>query len=289
MTKTLISRLHGGLGNQMFQYAAGRAIALRTGAELLLDLGYFDGELLHAFGLQHLAAGYRVASDAELPPKRSASPVRYALWRALRLRPKLVRERTLGFDPAIAATQPPAYLQGYWQSEKYFADAAETIRTELAVETAPSAANAAMLERIRSGLSLSLHVRRGDYASDAATLATHGLCSPDYYDRAVRAIAERTGGTPTIYIFSDDPDWAEENLAFGFETVVVRGNDAATNYEDLRLMSACDHHVIANSSFSWWGAWLDPKPDAVTVAPQRWFAHPDMHNPDIIPERWVRV
>ncbi len=289
MAQILVTRLHGGLGNQMFQYAAGRAIALRTAAELYLDLSYFEREPLHAFGLQHFSAKYKIATTSELPPGQRAKPLRYLLWRTLRLNPTLVREKSLGFDPRVRAITPPAYLHGYWQSEKYFADVADIVISDLAVKTPPSQANAAMLERIRGGSSISLHVRRGDYASDPATLATHGLCSPDYYQKAVEAIAKRTGVKSVIYVFSDDPDWAENNLSFGLETVVVRGNTADTNYEDLRLMSACDHHVIANSSFSWWGAWLNPSTDKIVVAPKRWFANPKMYNPDIVPDGWLRV
>ena len=287
--RSLVVRIHGGLGNQMFQYAAGRAIAERTGAELLLDLRYFEEEVPYGFGLPHFATRFRVAQTGDLPPHPRKQKLAYAVWRALRLKPRLVREKGLGFNADVPSTKTPAYLHGYWQSERYFADVAETIRADLTVKTPPSADNAAMLARIRSAPSLSLHVRRGDYASNPAILAAHGLCSPDYYARAVETVTQRLGATPVIHVFSDDPDWAEANLAFDAELVVVRGNSSETSYEDLRLMSACDHHIVANSSFSWWGAWLNPSPDKIVVAPRQWFAHPDMSNPDICPQGWVRL
>lgn len=287
---SVVARIHGGLGNQMFQYAAGRALALRNDADLVLDLRYFEDEVPYGFGLPHFAARFREARAEELPPHPKRQRLRYALWRTLKLKPRLVREKGLGFNENVIATRAPAYLHGYWQSERYFADVVETIRAELTVTAPPSAENAAMMARIRSGPSLSLHVRRGDYASDPAILAAHGLCSPDYYVQAVRAVTERSGAAPVIYVFSDDPDWADANLAFDdAELVVVRGNSSETSYEDMRLMSACDHHIAANSSFSWWGAWLDPSPDKIVVAPKRWFVHPQMSNPDICPPGWVRL
>lgn len=289
ITSTITSRLHGGLGNQMFQYAVGRAIALRTQSDLLLDLRYFDGEVPFGFGLPHFHAVWRAASRSELPPHHKNQPLRYGIWRALKLKPRLVREKGLGYFERISEVKAGSYLHGYWQSERYFADVADTIRSDLTVRTPPSKDNAAMLERIGSGPSISLHVRRGDYAKDPAVLAAHGLCSPDYYAKAVDALLGRMAGNPVIYIFSDDPDWAEENLAFEAPIVVMRGNDSTTSHEDLRLMSACDHHVIANSSFSWWGAWLNPSPDKIVVAPRQWFAHPQMKNPDICPQDWLRL
>ena len=285
----IISRLHGGLGNQMFQYAAGRALALRTGKDLALDLRYFDAEVPFGFGLVHFAASFRAATAKELPPPRSSNPLGYAIWRGLRLAPRLVREKGLGFNAGVPLLRQPVYLHGYWQSQKYFVDCADRIRADFTITTPPTANNAALLDRIRATPAISLHVRRGDYASNPAITRVHGLCSPDYYARAVDHVAASMTQAPVIFVFSDDPDWAEANLAFGFETVIVRGNTAQTSHEDLRLMSACRHHIIANSSFSWWGAWLNPSVDKIVVAPGNWFADPKMQNPDICPPSWMRI
>lgn len=285
----IITRLHGGLGNQMFQYAAGRALVLRYGGELALDLRYFEDAVPYGFGLPHFAAVFREARSDELPPHQKRQPLRYATWRALKLSPRLVREKGLGFNAHVPTISSGAYLHGYWQSEKYFADVADEMRAELSVTTPPTEANRALLERIRSGVSVSLHVRRGDYANDPAIAAAYGLLSPNYFAAAVDLVRKRIASRPTVYAFSDDPDWAEANLRFDLDVVVVRGNDSETSYEDLRLMSACNHHITANSSFSWWGAWLNPSPDKVVVAPKRWFANRRMNNPDICPDGWERV
>ena len=290
MTKdAIISRLHGGLGNQMFQYAVGRALALKHDCPLLLDMRYFDDPVPYGFGLDHFSAAYRIAKTDELPPSRRSSQFRYAAWRLFKSRPHLVREQGLGFNEDVLSRTAPAYLHGYWQCERYFAEYADFIRADLTVSPEPSTSNRNYLAEITSASAVSLHVRRGDYASDPAIRAAHGLCSPEYYQKAVEFVADQTVIGPRIYIFSDDPDWAEQNLSFPFETTIIRGNSSETAFEDLRLMSACDHHIIANSSFSWWGAWLNPSPDKIVVAPKRWFAHPQMSNPDIVPDKWVRL
>ena len=135
---------------------------------------------------------------------------------------------------------------------------------------------------------MSLHVRRGDYASDPNASAVHGLCSLDYYAAAVAHIG-RFVPRPRYFVFSDDPTWASEHLKLPGDTVIVEHNDGATSYEDLRLMSRCRHHVIANSSFSWWGAWLNPRADKIVVAPSRWLAETTRACPDICPTSWVRL
>jgi hypothetical protein len=154
---------------------------------------------------------------------------------------------------------------------------------------APSAENQRWLEHIGACNSVSLHVRRGDYVTDPSAAAVHGTCDLGYYRSAVEHVARATGAQPVLFVFSDDPDWVAANLDLPQEMHLVRNNDASTNYEDLRLMSACRHHVIANSSFSWWGAWLDPRSDAITVAPRRWFAAGTPDARDLVPERWARV
>ena len=137
-------------------------------------------------------------------------------------------------------------------------------------------------------MAVSLHIRRGDYVSNEKYNAAHGTCDLAYYARAADFIADRIG-TPTIYAFSDDPTWVAENLKLPYDVRYVDHNSAATNYEDLRLMAACQHHIIANSSFSWWGAWLNPSQDKLVAAPSQWFADPNKVNPDILPLAWYTV
>ena len=284
-------RLLGGLGNQLFQYATARALALRRGTGLVLDLRSLGrkGPAHSVYGLHHFAIAARIGSDAELPPDRSR-PLAHALWRLGLGRPRFLRERGLGVNPAVLAAPDDSYLHGYFQSERYFADALPALRQELRIVTPPSPENARWLDRIAADdRAVSLHLRRGDYVSQAKGSATHGTCDADYYRRGLAEIARRTGLEPRVHVFSDDPAWARDNLALGVETLVLGHNGPDQPHEDLRLMAACRHHVIANSTFSWWGGWLDPRPEKLVVAPQRWFASDRMHNPDILPESWISL
>lgn len=278
----IFARLFGGLGNQMFQYAAGRALADRLGSQLALDFRTIDGNgtrrLTKVFDLDYTEA-------PSLPPAKSDGILSYGLWRAFGRNPRFRREKGLGFNTGFSTWPDNSYLHGYWQSERYFTNISGHIREAFQTIPAPSVENAAIAERVAATSSISLHVRRGDYLA----LGAHGVCSEAYYNAALDHIAPQLGMAPTVFVFSDDPQWAHDNLPLPFEKVVVDINGPETDYEDLRLMSLCDHNIIANSSFSWWGAWLNPNPDKIIAAPATWFAAKGMQNPDILPESWQRI
>lgn len=277
----IYTRFHGRTGNQMFQYAVGRALAKRRGVGLVVDdrLALARGEksLSRIFDLHR-------AEPARMPPSKHDRPLAYTLWRHFGSKPKYWREKGLGFDPAVLAAPDETYLHGYWQSEKYFADAAEQIRADFAFPP-PEGRNAELAEQIAGGLSVSLHLRRGDYVSNAS----HVICGQAYYDAALAELLPQLDGEPVIYVFSDEPDWARENLKLPGKPVFVDHNGADADYEDMRLMSLCRHNVIANSSFSWWGAWLNATPGKRVMAPSRWFGKAELSNPDIIPDGWQKI
>jgi hypothetical protein len=175
-------------------------------------------------------------------------------------------------------------LQGYWQCPAYFADAEETIRREFSFKAAPSPANSATLAAITAACSVALHIRRGDYLQ----VKNQPVLSRDYYRRAVEVLTCRVG-TFRIFVFSDDIDWARTHLRLPCEMTFVAGNTKDTAHEDLRLMAACKHYIIANSSFSWWGAWLDPRRDKVVVSPKYWGCTLDSYFPELIPPGWIWV
>ena len=278
----IFARLFGGLGNQMFQYAAGQALATRLGTDLALDFRTIDDN-----GTRRLTDVFdlKIAPAPNLPPAKHQGVLPYALWRALGKNPKFRREHGLGVNPAFTQWGDNSYLHGYWQSEQYFTDIAEHIRGVFCPIPIMSAGNAAIADRIKASSSVSLHVRRGDYLA----LGAHGVCSEAYYNAALDQIAPQSTGTPTVFVFSDDPQWAHDNLPLPFEKVVVDINGPETDYEDLRLMSLCEHNIIANSSFSWWGAWLNKNPHKAVAAPDPWFAAKGMQNPDILPKNWHRI
>lgn len=275
-------RILGGLGNQMFQYAAGHALAHRLNTELVLD--FRENERL---GPRPLTAVFdlTVKQPERLPPDRSEHPVKYGLWRLWGTHPKHYREAGLGYNARFSELKDETYLHGYWQTEKYFAPIAQDIRECFRIVPPASAENRAMADRIANSNSISLHVRRGDYL----TTSSHGVCTEGYYLAALDRIREASDATPTVFVFSDEPEWAHDNLELPCEKIVVDLNGPSTDYEDLRLMSLCQHNILANSSFSWWGAWLNENPDKIVVGPEQWFADKKLSNPDILPDSWLRV
>lgn len=278
----ITARLHGRLGNQMFQYAAAVGLAERLGVAVAIDSRGAErrgeGVLTRVFDLP-------LVDPDPLPPLRQDAILRYVLWRYTGAAPRFRRERGLGYNPAIESWQDGCYLHGYWQSERYFAHAADRIRRDFTFPAYSSAQNADMAARIGESLAISLHVRRGDYL----TLGAHVLCDQAYYDAALARVLDGLSGEPTVFVFSDDPDWARDNLPLPCPRVVVDFNGPDTDFEDMRLMSLCDHNIIGNSSFSWWAAWLNANPSKRVTGPGRWFGNPKLSNPDILPDGWMRI
>ena len=290
----VIVRLNGGLGNQMFQYAAGRALADRLGSELLLDTRAFerllalDAYTRRSYALAPFKLRARVATAADLE--------NWPLWvmeLGMRLRPvrALFRrwhfESAITYDPGVLALHEPVCLVGYWQSERYFIAIAERLRADFTLAQPMSGDNARLLERAHSANSVGLHVRRGDFASleDAAQL--HGLCSLDYYRRAIGILRDRCPECHFL-VFSDDPQWARAELPLDAGAVFVAGNEQQPE-QDLGLMSACRHHIIANSSFSWWAGWLGYHPEQIVIAPAPWYASAKLDARDLAVSRWQYI
>lgn len=291
----IISHIIGGIGNQMFQYAAGRALALERGVQLCLDTQDFAEYALHnGFELDRVFnIKARLANDSDLRAVLG--------WRAFSpVRKKLFRKQLTGFRGAhlfvdtqftswreIEKVPDSCYLMGNWQTEHYFEKFQEFIRADFSFRLSPSGRNAELAEQIGNSMAVSLHVRRGDMAANPTSLAFHGLCSLDYYRQAINHVTARVA-TPTFFIFSDDIPWVRENLHIEYPCHYVAHNQGAESYNDMRLMSFCKHNIIANSSFSWWGAWLNPHIDKIVVAPQRWFAS-DFDASDIVPASWIKI
>jgi hypothetical protein len=296
----VITRLIGGLGNQMFQYAAGRALALRRGAALKLDVTGFAAVGIHAkrrYELDSFPIHGSPASDVDLALFDRAGKARSLrldrILRLLRIGRRdgawpIYREPHFQFDPGMPALQAPVYLDGYWQSERYFSDIAGVLRQEFTAEAPLDRENEALAAGIAAVNAVSLHVRRGDYVDDPTTNRFHGICAPDYYQRAVDFVASRVEA-PRLFVFSDDLQWTRANLRFSVPMTFVDANPPDCGYRDMRLMTRCRHHIVANSSFSWWGAWLNPSREKIVVAPCRWFGASRNDTSDLIPPNWVRL
>ena len=283
----IVVALNGGVGNQLFQYAAARALALRLGVPVGLDRRWYDGRRGRRYALDRFAIRPEPV-DPDALPFRDGRILGHLLS-GLGGRFGIYRESGLAFDQRLLDLPDGSYLRGVFQCERYFADQEATIRRDLAFADPPDADSRATLEAIGGSLAVSLHVRRGDYVSNPRIATVHGTLAADYYRRAADLIAARCGGDPSFFVLSDDPAWAAENLQLGFPTRTVDHNDDRQATEDLRLMAACRHHILANSSFSWWGAWLNPSAEKIVVAPRPWFRDRSLDDSSIVPERWIRL
>ena len=295
----IITNLIGGFGNQIFQFAAGLATARATSQTLRFTSDGFNSYALH-HGL-HLDQAFELSleyvSDAALRQCIGAwrSPVQ--LRRIVARMPWLQGENFLvepspSWWPELRTRcRHGAYLHGYWQSERYFDDHKPALRAALRWRRPLEGRNAEISRAIAAAdHSISLHVRRGDYLANKKNKSIYASCTPEYYIAAVERLAQRTGAqAPTVFAFSDDPAWVMQVLAPRIPGLVfVDHNRAAASWLDMQLMSQCRHHIIANSSFSWWGAWLDARADTQVIAPASWYAN-GLDDSDLVPSGWHRL
>jgi hypothetical protein len=289
----IIVKMIGGLGNQLFQYALGRTIAHKKNTSLKIDITPFKTYKLHKYALNNFNVIENFATEEEIRPLKYPGGLRY--WTSkltqsskLYYNQSFVKELDFTFDPNILKVPSDVYLDGYWQSEKYFKDIGSMIRREFSVKCQPDIETEKIIEQIQSVNAISLHVRRKDYVSNLDTNKIHGICSLEYYHNAMKFIANKVN-SPTFYIFSDDPEWVKLNLQLDFPMTFVTHNGPEKNFEDLRLMSLCKHNIVANSTFSWWGAWLNRNPEKIVIAPRKWFNDPSINTDDLIPKNWIRI
>jgi len=285
----IVVRITGGLGNQMFQYAAGRALAERHGVPLRLDLDEYGRATVHEGYVLDRAFGVRA---------RAMGPLGRALVAAWRLQPGRPRW-VVRLDPRVPGAAPhelleraPAacYLNGYWQDERCFAPIAASVRRELTVADTALADLGPLATRVQDEASVAVHVRRGDYLGIG--LGHFVQLGPDHYAEAARLVAARVAD-PTFVVFSDDPAWCDAALVrrgvFPGPVELVAPRPGRPAWLDQAVMARCRHHIIANSSFSWWAAWLAAHDEQVVVAPARWYLDPVAEaSSSVVPARWLR-
>jgi hypothetical protein len=272
----VVAKLYGGLGNQMFQYAAAIGVADRLATEPFVDASWFrrvGPQVGRTYGLSAFGIEPRV-------------PLPHRL-RLLLQPPEIIREDDLPTLEALAPRRGSVLLDGYWQSPAYFTGSEARVREALRFRTPPTSAHVQLLARVGSSESVSVHVRRGDYTAPKRQ-QRFGLLSIDYYRAAMEMIATRVADA-WFLVFSDDLDWCREAFADmrRLELAPPVSDDRA--HEHLRMMAACKHHVTANSSFSWWGAWLEQQPDSLVVAPKTWYADPSIGEAGLVPPDWIRL
>ncbi|UCG13687.1 MAG: alpha-1,2-fucosyltransferase [Deltaproteobacteria bacterium] len=308
----VIVKLIGGLGNQMFQYAAGQSLAQKHNTTLKLDDSGFHQYPNRSYSLNHLGIREEFATPNELfcytgkpQTKTQEFLCHFAeLWKRFcreipclklpsfftlpPLSPKVYSEPHFHFDTNFFQLPADVYLDGYWQSEKYFKDIEKTIRQEFAVKIPITGQNLEITSAINRTESVSLHIRRGDYVNNEKTNAVHGTCGLEYYLACIKQ-ASQTVSNAHFFAFSDDPRWMMENLRIDHPLTYVVHNNISEAHEDLRLMSLCRHNIVANSSFSWWAAWLNKNPDKIVFAPQEWFKKEGVNTKDLIPPDWKKI
>lgn len=289
----IVIKLKGGLGNQLFQYATGRALAQERKEMLLLDLSYLNQNPKGAytkrvFELDQIKYIAQIADASQL--KRFAG--RSFLSRVLnktRIKSEFTfNETTSGYMPQIHHLPMNILLDGYWQTEKYF----NGIRGELLNEIRPSIEftekGKYYSENIKKTNSVSIHIRRGDYIHLKNANDYHVICDLDYYKNAVE-ILESTQINLQYYIFSDDIEWCKTKFDFLKKVEFVKEENDKKSVQDLFLMSYCKHNIIANSSYSWWAAWLNTTQEKIVIAPAIWFKKNNVQSPDLLPESWIKI
>lgn len=290
----IIIRLKGGMGNQMFQYALGRSLSARLDCPLKLDLSALldrsKKDFVHRDYDLHI---FNSREDFLVSPgllrklylTRSSKVTRFMKRQATRGR-RHWKEPHFHLVPEILS-QPTSdtVYEGWWQSARYFSEISEQIREEFSFHNELLPASATVMDRIRASNSVCLNVRRTDFLK----VDTLNTTNKDYFLRSVRYISERVEN-PTFFVFSDDMAWCEQHLQLPHETVFVHHDlkgEKFGNYH--RLMRACRHFIIPNSSFAWWAVWLSDAPDKIVIAPRNWFNDPSIDTTDLVPESWVRL
>src|SRR3990167_7831143 len=293
----IVVKLMAGLGNQMFQYSTARRLAHHHGVSLRLDVTNYqamaDVDTPRDYELDCYNIHAHVASKEELA---QMLPIDFQATWPHRIKRRLgvdTRLRPLGepskyFYPAVLKARDNTWLVGWWQNEKYFEDIRNILLREFRPKTL-SAKTKKTVETLRQTSSISVHVRRGDYVSNPHAKKHHGLVPLDYYERAI-ALNKSKVPEPKYFVFSDDISWCKRNLQLGDGAVFVDWNGPSRGCEDIWIMQHCQHNIMATSSFSWWGAWLNDNPKKTVIAPKRWLQDSKADaETEIIPDSWIRL
>jgi len=292
----IIIRLKGGLGNQMFQYAIGRALAVHYETELFLDTSWFLSEIAakpgaeRIFMLDKFKIQARIINEKRYfkvykqENNRSLIKLDLFKWKIFTL---FNENRNMPFNNKVFLTDNRnIYLDGYWQTEKYFKSISDELRKDFSLHNPLREQDEDIFREIHDTNSVSIHVRRGDYVNYERTKIVHGVIPIKHYEKCITYFLD-TIKNPSFYVFSDDPEWCLENLDF-LKNKIIISNNKRSPQEDMILMSNCKHHIIANSSFSWWAAWLNTNQSKIVIAPNQWVASNNKMFIDIIPESWIK-
>ena len=289
----------GGLGNQMFQYAAARALANQLEVSVCIDKSFLNIYSKNTTPRNYELDFFSLKHHDNVTSSKNMGRLFYKIYPKIKSTPfgKIIaakynlydEKKEFNFDPNFFSLSDKTFLLGYFQSEKYFSPFEDDIRNCFVFKKHLSGKNAEIAEKIKSTNAISIHIRRGDYVSNVKSMSIYAKKSSEYYEKAIDKIRQQVEN-PVFFVFSDDPEEAK-NIITAPETTFVDWNKGQDNYIDMQLMSLCKHNIIANSSFSWWGAWLNNYAEKLVIAPANWVNDENKNNQiiDLIPEKWIRM
>ncbi len=284
----LIVNLKGGLGNQMFQYACGRALSLRNGEDLKLNIFGLEkanlaGDVYRPYSLSHFDIKADIATQEDV--RKVANPFGIFSKIIRYVKAKFIYYFYVHFVPGIMTKRGNIYLDGFFQSEKYFIDHEKELREDFKPKEVSDKAKE-WIRRTENKNSVSIHIRRKDYVNHK-TLG--GIATKEYYENAIQKL-KKLVVEPHFFVFSDDVGWVRGNLDLPSSSEFV-SSEEMKDYEELIIMSSCKHNIIANSSFSWWAAWLNANSEKLVFAPAKWAhgAEGEKQTKDILPPSWIRI
>lgn len=296
----MIVKIFQGIGNQLFQYAYGRALSLRRGLEFKMDNTYYINyaevtqhgyTYRRDYGLDMFNIQAPVATEEEINRVKIVNGSNRITWyinrklneRAPYYKKNIVKELDTVFDPNLLNVKSNSYVEGYFVSELYFKDYRSTILKDFTLKAPVNEKNAEVIKRMQDSNSVCISIRRTNFLHNPL----HNVCMDSYYRDGLKAISDLVPGM-RVFIFSDDNQWVLDNFHIPWEHEFVTHN-YPNFYEDLRLMSYCKHHVIPNSTFSWWGAWLSEYADKKVIAPRVWLNSDTIDYSTVIPEGWIKI
>ncbi len=286
----ILVKLRGGLGNQLFQYALGRNLALKNNTELVLDIADIDSYKygIRTYSLSHFNIKARIATTDDLNKFKQSPFVKFTDLFKTYYKKNIIIEKQFGFDKRILNIKPPSYISGfsYWQNEKYFKEIEDTIRRDLTLKGPQIDEFNKIRNSIITSNSVSLHIRRTDYLIKKHQ-DIYTQCKPDYYKDALQIINSKYPNSK-VFVFSDDIVWVKNNLNLTSATIYV-SDGKLTDYQELILMSSCKNNIIANSTFSWWGAWLNNNKNKIVISPKNWYTDGKTCEDGLIPKTWIKI
>lgn len=283
----IIVKIIGGIGNQLFQYAFAKALAQHN-PDVFLDISDYRFYDDRQFDLACFHISLPIASEKQvaqfLPVAGRKAKIQRFFRDVFQKNYLYFQEKQGDFEENILKKyNENTYFDGYWQSYRYFEGI--NLKNDLTFKTKALEQNKIFIEKIQNSKSVSLHIRRGDYVNKADVNKIFRVLELDYYKKSIELISQKI--SPHFFVFSDDIDWAKEHLQTGFPQTFIDTQNP--NFEDLRLMSLCKHHIIANSSFSWWGTWLNKNDNKIVLCPKKWYNENTLSNPYLIPDKWIKI